>query len=104
MVNEPTPIFPLNFTQCPNCESENRMAGTVLKQEKAKGKLKKEVNAWLFAHQSIVAGQPGTWISAPVITSYYDACVDCGTVYCVHAGLGTVVPGGKVPPPQFGNN
>lgn len=106
MTEDAKPIFPLTFNQCPSCGSENRMAGTVCKEQMAKGKLKKGTNASLFGHQTAIAGPVGTWLSAPMIQTYFDACVDCGTVYCIQASLGMVMAGGKIPnqPQQFKQN
>jgi len=91
----------LNFTKCPNCGSERRIAYEVLLEQIEKGKMKKESNAFLFTHQSIIAGPVGTWLSAPVVISFYDVCADCGTVYCIHVEVKTAVQGGKTPPPSF---
>ncbi len=92
--------FPLNFTQCPNCGSERRVAGEVLETEKEKGKAKAEIISFLFQHQSVIAASPH-FLSAPMVTTFYDACTDCGTVYCIRAQVQTVIPGGKIPPAQF---
>ena len=95
----------LSFTKCPNCGGEHTLADDVLQKEIEKGRMAKETKAFLFQHQSIIA-KPTGWLSAPIITTFYDVCVDCGTVRCTHAKIGTAVAGGKnlpgmQPPTQF---
>jgi len=85
--------FPLDFTNCPNCNSDRRLSNIILEQEKEKGKMPKESQAFLFTHTSIIAHPNGRWLTAPALITFYDACVDCGTMYCVHAELGTATPG-----------
>ena len=93
--------FPLKFKECPTCGSTRRVANEVLEKEKEKGKFKPEITSFLFPHQSVIATSPH-FLSAPMIVTFYDACADCGTVYCIHAEVRTVTPGVKPsPPPQF---
>jgi len=84
----------LDFPNCPKCGSGRRLAGETLKVEVEKGKMPKQSNAFLFQHQSIIA-KDMHWLSAPVIVSFFDACVECGTVYCIHAETKLAVQGGK---------
>lgn len=93
--------FPLDFKECPVCGSTRRIAGEVLEMQKEKGNIGLESNAYLFPHQSVIADAKRTFLSAPMILTFYDACADCGTVYCIHADVKVVVPGGKLPPPTF---
>jgi len=78
------------------------MAKEVLESEHAKGKAKLALNAFLFQHQSLIANPDMKFLSAPVIMSFFDACTDCGTMYCIHAEVQTAVPGmknkGQAPP------
>jgi len=86
----------LNFTTCPICGSERLQANEVLQKEIEKGRMPKNSKAFLFTHQSIIAaGQ--NWLSAPMVMSFYDVCMDCGTVVCIHAEVRTAVAGGKMP-------
>ena len=87
----------LDFTQCPNCGGEKSLANQVMQEEVAKGKIPKTTKAFLFQHQSIISNPTGQWLSAPMILSFYDVCVDCGTVYCIHAEVRTAVLGDKIP-------
>ena len=90
-----------DFTQCPNCQSTKRVAGEVLLRQIEAGKMPKTSIAYLFTHQSVIAA--GTWLSAPMIISYYDVCEDCGTVYCIHVEERVAVAGAKPPAAgQFG--
>jgi len=91
----------LDFTTCPNCGSERRIAGEVLKKQIEKKLMPENSNAFLYTHQSIIAGRVGTWLSAPVVISFYDMCMDCGTVWCIHAEVQTVVQGAKASPTKF---
>ncbi len=89
--------FPLNFTQCPTCGSTRRLANEVLEGEKEKGRVGPAANAFLFMHQSAIMDARKTVLSAPVILSFHDACVDCGTVYCIHTEVKVGTPGTQRP-------
>ena len=77
--------FPLEFPKCPVCGSERRIALEVLKSEHEHGKCKGADNAFLFQRQSLIANPNMQFLSALMVITFYDACVDCGTVYCPHA-------------------
>lgn len=95
--------LPIEFKECPNCGSDKRIANEILENEKAKGKTGKDANAYLFMHQSLIADPAKTILSAPLITAFFDACMVCGTVYCVHMDVKTAMPGmGKKMPPAGG--
>jgi len=99
--------FPLSFDQCPNCGSERKIAGEILKQEKEKGKISPGVKAFISTSNSVIADMGRTWLSAPIISTFYDVCGDCGTYYCIHAELGIATPQLGQQPPQvkgFGGN
>lgn len=96
--------FPLTFDKCPNCGSTRRVANEVLQKQKDEGKIAPGVNAFIARHQSLIVDPRRTWLSAPIITTFYDTCVDCGTLYCTHANLATAMPqvGKKGMPPSSG--
>ena len=97
--------FPLKFEECPNCGSTRRVANEVLEKEKLKNNVGLGVNAFLFQHQSMIADARKPFLSAPIILTFYDACVDCGTVYCVHMDVKVGMPSmGKQSPMQFGKS
>lgn len=91
--------FPLNYTKCPVCGSTKRVAETLVKQEQEKGKIRPGVNTFLFMQQTLVMDPSKILVSVPVLLTFYDVCLDCGTVYCVHAELGQGTPQMKQPPP-----
>ncbi len=90
---EEKPMFPINIDKCPNCGSTRRIANEVLEIEKEKGKIGPKVVSFLFQHQSLITDPAKTVLSAPIIMSFFDVCVDCGTVYCIHAEVKTAMPG-----------
>ncbi len=90
----------LNFTICPNCGSERLQANEVLKEQIEKGRMPKESKAFLFQQQSIIASP--NFLSAPMVLSFYDVCMDCGTTLCIHSEVRTVVAGGNIPKPGQG--
>ena len=90
--NKPTA---LNFTKCPNCGSERLQANEVLKTQIEKGAMPKTSKAFLFQQQSIIAKASG-WLSAPMVLSFYDVCMDCGTVVCIHSEVRTAIQGGGI--------
>jgi len=97
--------FPLDFTKCPVCGGERRTALEALKSEQAQGRCKGAQNAFLFQHQSLIANPNMQFLSALVVITYYDACADCGSVYCVHAETKLAVQGvGQKPPKQPAGN
>ena len=93
------------FKQCPNCGSEETISGEVLDDQIQKGKMPSKSHSFLFTYQSLIADQTRTFLSAPMILSFYDACVECGTVYLVHSEVKTAMPGSKqLPPTQFSSS
>ena len=97
----------INFTVCPNpdCKSTRLQANEVLQKQIEKGAMPKNSKAFLYMYKSIIA-QEKSWLSAPMVVSYYDACMDCGTVLCIHSEVITIVAGGKLPETgkQFSTN
>ena len=89
----------LDIKQCPNCGSTRRLADEVLQQQIKEKKMPKESAAFIMPYKSVVA-MGDRWLSAPCIFSFYDVCVECGTLYCTHAEVQTVVQGGK-PNPKY---
>lgn len=75
------------FDKCPNCGSEKRLMGEIVKEQKEKGKLE-GMSPCLMLLQS-VAGSPKDIMTGllgstiPVGIGILDACMDCGTVYTV---------------------
>ncbi len=90
--------FPLKFTKCPICGSTRRLAEELVKQEKEKGKIGLDANAFLFQQQTLIMDPRKVILSFPVCITFYDACLDCGTTYCVHAELMQGAPQMKQPP------
>jgi len=84
--------FPIDFDSCPNCGSTRKLAEEVMRKEKDKGKVGEEAKPFAFFGQSLMADPRRPFISAPILLTFYDVCADCGTVYCVHAELGTATP------------
>lgn len=87
------PQCPISFDVCPNCGSTQRVATKVLESEQEQGRCMEANTAYLFQHQSLIAPPSMRFLSAQVILSYFDACLDCGTVYLVHAETKTAVQG-----------
>ena len=83
MENLGTP-YPKTWDKCPVCGCTDTIANSVLQEEKDKGKIGKEAKAYISQTQSLIADMTKAFLTAPVITAYYDICVDCGIVYCVH--------------------
>jgi len=99
--------FPLTFDQCPNCSSTRRIANEVIQEQKDAGKAGENTQAWLFSHQSMIADMSRTHLQVPVVMTYYDVCMDCGTTYCIRVEKAMGVPGMKGMPkqgPGFGKN
>ena len=92
--------FPLDFPKCPVCGGERRVAMEALKSEHEQGRCKGAQNAYLFQHQSLIANPNMQFLSALMVITFYDACLDCGTVYCLHAETRTAVQGMGQKPPQ----
>ena len=92
--------FPLDFPKCPVCGSERRVALEALKSEHEQGKCLGAKNAFLFQHQSLIANPNMRFLSALMVLTFYDACADCGTVYCIHAETKTAVQGMGQSPQQ----
>ena len=85
-------MFPVEHKECPNCKGTRFIANEVLKGEKKKGKAGPTITAFIFQHKSIIVDPTRTVLSAPIILSRFDICVNCGVVVCVSAQLGSAVP------------
>lgn len=91
--------FPLDFTKCPVCGSTERLAETLVKQEQENSKIGKDAKPFLFQEQTLIMDPRKVVLSFPVALSFYDVCLNCGTVYCVHAELARGTPQMKQAPP-----
>lgn len=104
-ISKPFPEGPLDFTTCPNCGSERRVAEEVLKAEQKEGRCVGLNRAWLHAFTSQIAPPGGGFLSCKVIFTFLDACADCGTIYVVHSESKTAMQGMNPtklgPPPNF---
>lgn len=93
--------FPIDFTNCPNCGSERRIAESVTNEEIAKGSLKLGQKTPFIVSRAVIFDPTVKLFGkkALVLLGIFDVCADCGTVYCIHAekGTGTVEP--QIPPP-----
>ncbi len=81
-----------SFDKCPNCGSEHQMGAGVLEELMAQGKAKEGTRAYVFQHSSLIMDPRCVNITAPLLTTFYDICSDCGTVYCVHAKVEVIMP------------
>jgi len=91
----------LDIDKCPVCGSTKRLSKEVLESEHRAGKAMLASNAYLFRQESLISNPNMQFLSATVILSFFDACMDCGTVYCVHAETKLAVQGmGKAPQNQ----
>lgn len=98
-------LFPKTFDSCPNCNSKRRMADMIVQELIAKG-ANKALKAWVVMNQSKIADPTRTTLTDPVLITIFDVCYDCGTLYCIEAGVKVVVKGmGQGPMPgQFNKN
>lgn len=77
--------YPITFEECPNCGSKRKMAQEVIDEQIEEGRAGEGTQAWLFTHQSIIADMTRRHIQMPMVLTFYDVCVDCGTAYCIRA-------------------
>ena len=100
-------LFPKKFTQCPNCESERRVAKMVVEDLIENDRASQNLQGWIVAHQSILTPDKPHF-SMPVVQSVFDICYDCGTLYCIEVGVGVGMKEANKPPPmnfgRQGNN
>ncbi|MFA5384155.1 MAG: hypothetical protein WC364_05750 [Eubacteriales bacterium] len=94
--------FPMDFKVCPVCGESQRMADSVLQDLKDQNKARKELQAFLFQHLGMIHDPAKTTLTVPVIATFFDACVNCGTVYCVHAEVRQGTPKSSIHPPSSG--
>lgn len=83
----PKQDFPRTFDKCPNCGSERRIVGMVVKDIIENGKANKNFNAYLSSQNTIITDPATPVLSFPVLTTVEDACYDCGTKYVVAANV-----------------
>ena len=97
--------FPIDFTCCPNCGSERRVAETVTNEEIEKGNLKPEHKTPFIASRALIF-DPSSMklvLGEKIVTALYgfiDICADCGTVYARHIEKGQAVVGIELMPPK----
>ena len=84
--------WPKQYDVCPNCGSKNRLAQSIADAQIRKGSARKDLKAWIVAHQSMIADMGRPQLSVPVLTTHYDVCADCGTFFCVGASIAYGVP------------
>ena len=94
--------FPMEFTKCPNCGSEETVTKVAGDEEAEKGRLKKDTTVAALQMQNplmdpkktplLIGGKTG------ILLIQADYCAECGTLYCKNAQL---VEGmlGQGPPP-----
>ncbi len=106
MENLDKPIWPKEFKFCQSCGGTNTIANDIIQAEKDAGKSDEKVIAFLYQHQSLIRDPGKTQLSAPKVTSFYDACSQCGTVRVVHVHVQKAMIGGPVPKqgPGFSNS
>ena len=82
------PSLPVIFDTCPNCNSENRLALSLVDSLKAGGSLPKTFPFTGLALQVPLMDQTrppilvGPTMTLKVMTVMLEICGDCGTVYC----------------------
>lgn len=107
-------IWIKEFTQCPNCGSEERFCNNIALELKERGLARENFN---FYYDERVGGaidqaKAPMLIIGSTIPGFHicvDVCEDCGTMYVVkleriEAKAMPAPPGGKAPPTQFGIN
>ncbi len=85
--------FPMKFDKCPNCGGTKRIAGSILEQERKKGKIGKSLQGVIQQIQCVITDPRLVSLQAPAIIVFMDICADCGTFYCFLAQLGVATPG-----------
>lgn len=84
--------FPITFKACPNCGGERRVANEVMQGEKDKRKIGEKADAFTFRHQSLIMDTSKAALVVPLLLTFFDVCVECGTVYCVRADVQMIAP------------
>lgn len=82
---EGIPAFPIDFNECPNCGSTERLIGSIMKQQVKEGKARPGMLGATIIYQLPVFDPVRQPFSYPVVTAVVDVCAQCGTLYCVHA-------------------
>ena len=81
-----------DFRECPVCGGKHRIAEDELNHLKGIGSAGKNLQAFLFTHTGMIMDQTKFVLTAPLISTFYDVCSDCGTAYCVHVDVVQAVP------------
>ena len=97
MENLDRPIWPKEYKFCQACGGTDTIANDITQAEKDAGKCGGNVIAFLYQHQSLIRDTAKAALSAPMVTSYYDACSQCGTVRVVHVHVQKAMIGGPMP-------
>ena len=100
--------FPVQFDKCPVCGSERRLVEEETAKEIEAGRLSPGSRIPSLMGQSVMYNPMN--ISrvlakrlVPCLIGIYDACADCGTLYCIRMekGEATIEAEGQKPPPPF---
>lgn len=90
--------FPLKFDVCPNCGSPERIAGTILEEERDKGRvITKGLLGSVAVLTTAIFDPMFPALQAPVTRAYIDICSKCGTLYCYYAEKQTMRPETNIP-------
>ena len=94
--------WPKEFKFCQACGGTETIANDIIQAEKDAGKCGENVIAFLYQHQSLIRDIAKTSLSAPLVTTFYDGCSQCGTVRIVHVNVQQAMIGGSMPKPPTG--
>lgn len=73
--------FPLTWDKCPCCGSTEAVADMVAKEEKAKGRIGKNMKACIIQVISPITDSRLALLNVPILISHWDTCYKCGAVY-----------------------
>lgn len=73
--------FPLTYDKCPICGGKERVLENIANEEKAKGKLSKDILFSTTPQIALVLAGPQTVLSARSVLRFTDNCLCCGFEY-----------------------
>lgn len=92
--------FPMDFTKCPACGSEQRIVESAMKEEQPFQPANQRTALQVFIIALVDPIGAITRPTVPVMIGHVDACLECGCLYVTHIekGVGAPQVKGGIPP------
>jgi len=77
-------VFPKTWDACPNCGNPERLIEKIANEEKAAGKMPKNVPVGVQFGNLAICDPSAPASRVPLLSTRFDICTQCGTFYCIY--------------------